>query len=158
MSCLCGKPKCNKLYEKTISLKHTIEKASSNLLKHIYWDLWRSLFLFFCCNFFFSAWKKWMKGRLPEMTEGGGGGVEGLPRGKQPVVERTELPGAQWAREQTRDYNFKADPMLYANFYFIQEAPAITKTIGQLILHHFDFVRTDLKVFYKCWCANINKY
>lgn len=53
-----------------------------------------------------------MRGRLPEITEGIGGGVEGLPAGKQPVVERTELPGAQWAGEQARDYNFKADPML----------------------------------------------
>lgn len=53
-----------------------------------------------------------MRGRLPEITEGIGGGVEGLPAGKQPVVERTELPGAQWAWEQARDYNFKADPML----------------------------------------------
>lgn len=32
-----------------------------------------------------------MRGRLPEITEGIGGGVEGLPAGKQPVVERTEL-------------------------------------------------------------------
>lgn len=68
-----------------------------------------------------------MRGRLPEITEGIGGGVEGLPAGKQPVVERTELPGAQWAREQTRDYNFKADPMLYANFYFTEQALTITE-------------------------------
>ena len=53
-----------------------------------------------------------MRGRLPEITEGIGGGVEGLPARKQPVVERTELPGAQRAWEQTRDYNFKADPWL----------------------------------------------
>lgn len=94
------------------------------------------------------------------MTEGEGGGVEGLPTGKQLVMERTELPGAQWAWEQTRDYNFKADPMLYANVYFIQESPTITETvtIGQLILHHRDFARKDLEVFYKCECANINKY
>lgn len=150
MSCLCGKPKCNKLYEKNISLKHTIEKASSNLLKHIYWDLWRSLFLFFCCNFFFfSAWKKWMKGRLPEMTEGGGGGVEGLPRGKQPVVERTELPGAQWAWEQTRDYNFKADPMLYANFFSYRKHQLLQKQSGS-------WSRTTLTLSGQIWKCSTN--
>lgn len=36
-----------------------------------------------------------MKGRVPEITEGEGGGVERLPAGKQLVMERTELPGAQ---------------------------------------------------------------
>lgn len=70
-----------------------------------------NIFSFFIA-FFFPVQKKWMRGRLPEITEGIGGGVEGLPAGKQPVVERTELPGAQWAGEQARDYNFKADPML----------------------------------------------
>ena len=93
--------------------------------------------------------KKWRKGRLHEITEGGG--VEGLPTGKQLVMEWTELPGAQWAREHTRDYNFKGDPMLYANFYFVEEAPTITKTVttGQLILHQWDIAGTDLEVFYK---------
>jgi len=41
--------------------------------------------------------------------------------------------------------------MLYANFYFVEEAPTITKTVttGQLILHQWDIAGTDLEVFYK---------
>lgn len=101
-----------------------------------------------------------MRGRRPEITEGIGGGVEGLPAGKQAVVEQTELPGAQWAQQQARDYNFKADSMLYANFYFIEQALTITKpvTSGQLIPLWWGFASTGLEVFYKCQYVNINKY
>lgn len=72
-----------------------------------------------------------MRGRLSEITEGIGGGVEGLPAGEQPVVERTELPGAQWAREQTRDYNFKADPMLQP-FFISQSKLWVLQNLWQL--------------------------